>query len=116
MRIRIQIRGGRGGGRSAKNLHPPWQNPRYAPEVRDPGWKKCGSGINIADPQHWCNYSLSQNLQENEHPSLWSRYLSKICTRLWYSRQLIVNKCFRGIFAFIRHAKEKGLLAKFITA
>jgi hypothetical protein len=29
MRIRIQIRGG--GGRSAKNVHPPWQNPRYAP-------------------------------------------------------------------------------------
>jgi hypothetical protein len=25
-----QIRGG-GGGRSAKNVHPPWQNPRYAP-------------------------------------------------------------------------------------
>ncbi len=22
-----------GGGRSAKNVHPPWQNPRYAP-----GW------------------------------------------------------------------------------
>jgi hypothetical protein len=30
MPIRIQIRGG--GGRSAKNVHPPWQNPRYAPE------------------------------------------------------------------------------------
>ncbi len=29
MRIRIQIRRG-GGGRSAKNVHPPWQNPRYA--------------------------------------------------------------------------------------
>ncbi len=28
MRIRIQIRRGR---RSAKNVHPPWQNPRYAP-------------------------------------------------------------------------------------
>ncbi len=24
--------GGGGGGRSAKNLQPPWQNPRYAPE------------------------------------------------------------------------------------
>ena len=24
--------GGGGGGRSAKNVHPPWQNPRYAPE------------------------------------------------------------------------------------
>ena len=23
--------GGGRGGRSAKNLHPPWQNPRYAP-------------------------------------------------------------------------------------
>jgi hypothetical protein len=22
-----------GGGRSAKNVHPPWQNPRYAPET-----------------------------------------------------------------------------------
>jgi hypothetical protein len=21
-----------GGGRSAKNVHPPWQNPRYAPD------------------------------------------------------------------------------------
>ncbi len=29
IRIRIQIRGA--GGRSAKNVHPPWQNPRYAP-------------------------------------------------------------------------------------
>ncbi len=26
--------GGGGGGRSAKNVHPPWQNPRYAPEIR----------------------------------------------------------------------------------
>ncbi len=25
--------GGGGGGRSNKNVHPPWQNPRYAP-----GW------------------------------------------------------------------------------
>ena len=25
--------GGGGGGRSAKNVHPPWQNPRYAPAV-----------------------------------------------------------------------------------
>jgi hypothetical protein len=31
MRIRIQIRIRGGGGRSAKNVHPPWQNPRYAP-------------------------------------------------------------------------------------
>ncbi len=23
-----------GGGRSAKNVHPPWQNPRYAPDSR----------------------------------------------------------------------------------
>ena len=22
-----------GGGRSAKNVHPPWQNPRYAPDL-----------------------------------------------------------------------------------
>lgn len=26
IRIQIQIRGG---GSSAKNVHPPWQNPRY---------------------------------------------------------------------------------------
>ncbi len=26
--------GGGGGGRSAKNVHPPWQNPRYAPVPR----------------------------------------------------------------------------------
>ncbi len=26
--------GGGGEGRSAKNVHPPWQNPRYAPAVR----------------------------------------------------------------------------------
>ncbi len=26
---------GGGGSRSAKNVHPPWQNPRYAPGVRD---------------------------------------------------------------------------------
>jgi hypothetical protein len=32
MQIRIQIRGG-GGVRSAKNVHPPWQNPRYAPAL-----------------------------------------------------------------------------------
>jgi hypothetical protein len=24
------------GGRSAKNVHPPWQNPRYAPDSKDP--------------------------------------------------------------------------------
>ena len=30
-RIQIQIRGGGGGCRSAKNVHPPWPNPRYAP-------------------------------------------------------------------------------------
>ncbi len=22
-------------------------------QIRDPGWKKVGSGINIPDPQHW---------------------------------------------------------------
>jgi hypothetical protein len=27
---RIQIQN-QGGGKSAKNVHPPWQNPRYAP-------------------------------------------------------------------------------------
>ena len=32
IRIQIQIQEG-GGGRSAKNVHPPWQNPRYAPEA-----------------------------------------------------------------------------------
>jgi hypothetical protein len=26
--------GGGGGGRSTKNVHPPWQNPRYAPVSR----------------------------------------------------------------------------------
>ncbi len=26
---------GGGGGRSAKNVHPPWQNPRYAPVFKD---------------------------------------------------------------------------------
>ncbi len=25
--------GGGGGGRSAINVHPPWQNPRYAPGI-----------------------------------------------------------------------------------
>jgi hypothetical protein len=25
--------------------------------IRDPGWKKVGSGINIPDPQHWLNAS-----------------------------------------------------------
>jgi hypothetical protein len=34
MRIRIQIRGG--GGLVSQNVHPPWQNPRYAP-VSSPG-------------------------------------------------------------------------------
>jgi hypothetical protein len=24
--------------------------------IRDPGWKKVGSGINIPDPQHWKYY------------------------------------------------------------
>ena len=33
-RIQIQIRGGGGGCRSAKNVHPPWPNPRYAPGRR----------------------------------------------------------------------------------
>jgi hypothetical protein len=28
--------GGGGGGKSAKNVHPPWQNPRYAPD-----WQYC---------------------------------------------------------------------------
>ncbi len=30
IRIRIQIRGAEG---SAKYVHPPWQNPRYAPDL-----------------------------------------------------------------------------------
>jgi hypothetical protein len=30
--------GGEGGGRSAKNVHPPWQNPRYAPAIGDSNW------------------------------------------------------------------------------
>jgi hypothetical protein len=28
--------GGGGGDRSAKNMHPPWQNPRYAPDPHYP--------------------------------------------------------------------------------
>jgi hypothetical protein len=31
--------------------------------IRDPGWKKVGSGINIPDPQHWdLRYVLSDLL------------------------------------------------------
>jgi hypothetical protein len=39
-RIQIQIRVGGGGGKSAKNVHPPWQNPRYAPGQ----WYRCRQG------------------------------------------------------------------------
>ncbi len=31
---------GGGGGRSAKNVHPPWQNPRYAPACRVILWSR----------------------------------------------------------------------------
>jgi hypothetical protein len=27
--------------------------------IRDPGWKKVGSGINIPDPQHWIRNTCS---------------------------------------------------------
>ncbi len=50
MRIRIQIQI-RGGGVGAKNVHPPWQNPRYAPassvvepEPKEPKLFASGSG------------------------------------------------------------------------
>jgi hypothetical protein len=26
--------------------------------ILDPGWKKCGSGINIPNPQHWWYYNF----------------------------------------------------------
>jgi hypothetical protein len=26
--------------------------------IRDPGWKKFGSGINLPDPQHWALYHM----------------------------------------------------------
>jgi hypothetical protein len=33
--------GGEGGGRLAKNVHPPWQNPRYAPDGEDSRAPSC---------------------------------------------------------------------------
>jgi hypothetical protein len=30
--------------------------------IRDPGWKKVGSGINIPDPQHWISTSTRLDL------------------------------------------------------
>jgi hypothetical protein len=37
---------GGGGGRSAKNVHPPWQNPRYAPGWG--GWRaSCSSPLGM---------------------------------------------------------------------
>jgi hypothetical protein len=44
IRIRIQILGG-GGGRSAKNVHPPWQNPRYAPGGATPSLRHQGAAL-----------------------------------------------------------------------
>jgi hypothetical protein len=29
--------------------------------IRDPGWKKLRSGINIPDPQHWQNVVIKKN-------------------------------------------------------
>ncbi len=29
-------------------------------QIRDPGWKKVGSGIGIPDPQHWCHAANSK--------------------------------------------------------
>ncbi len=29
--------------------------------IRDPGWKKFGSGINIPDPQHWEAHALMKS-------------------------------------------------------
>ena len=53
MRIRIQIQI-RGRGRSAKNVqivHPPWQNPRYAP-VSNNNYYFLGENVSL----HWHRY------------------------------------------------------------
>jgi hypothetical protein len=39
---------GGGGGRSAKNVHPPWQNPRYAPGKKQ--WQQGKKVINFSYP------------------------------------------------------------------
>ncbi len=62
MRIRIQIRGGGGWGRSAKNVHPPWQNPRYAP-----AWIHVKFGSLELDP-HW-GKKLDPDPQLNQYGS-----------------------------------------------
>jgi hypothetical protein len=47
--------------------------------IRDPGWKKFGSGINIPDPQHCLNKSA--NAQQGPESLLDSlgKYVSNIC-------------------------------------
>jgi hypothetical protein len=37
-----------------KISHPPFLF--LLDSIRDPGWKKSGSGINFPDPQHWFEY------------------------------------------------------------
>ncbi len=44
-------KGGGGGGRSAKNVHPPWQNPRYAPAGHH-GW--------LETARYWRKYRRRQ--------------------------------------------------------
>jgi len=36
--------------------------------IRDPGWKKVGSGINIPDPQHWKN-DVNEPSESNRQPN-----------------------------------------------
>jgi hypothetical protein len=31
--------------------------------IRDPGWKKVGSGVNIPDPQHWLQFTMYHTLR-----------------------------------------------------
>jgi hypothetical protein len=35
--------------------------------IRDTGWKKVGSGINIPDPQHWSKYVFSKIKEQLFH-------------------------------------------------
>jgi hypothetical protein len=54
--------------------------------IRDPGWKKFGSGINIPDPQHWQEeVEIFFIVSGNNLPTIdiYQKKIQKECTDLW---------------------------------
>ncbi len=69
--------------------------------IRDPGWKKVGSGINIPDPQHWIkNYRILPFLKINT--TNFFRQVDRICSVCKHTRYINLTLPLRLICHYLK--------------